>query len=306
MPAAYILLFYSSAILWLVSSMLSRKTMREILAFLSAWGVLFTVPFFITDFPSTLKWQLGLITTAGISILAICYFVLSTEPKPKSIVKAEPIAIIEPEIKMSAFFQTIPPDDDVVRFDYHVKAGEKHIPALEAQVSHGYGRPLMWAALDLRRDTFEQERTGKPVKRISLIPYEEYWFTFVAIRANSRQASMKTINPPTEVPFDPITWKTPFPEVYIRFLGMRKQIEQGWIIGFNKPPWTPLAKPPNLPVDLWPVDSPEGKAMRTKREKQAGRETSDIKYTAVSKDSNMGVSITSPEEEAKKHLPPSP
>jgi hypothetical protein len=301
----FILWFAVLAVAWITLRslpMANHENLQAGAVIILVWGMFFfgilTIPNFI---PTPINLYLDIVVTLVAVVFSAVYFGYFKKKK-----KEPPKAIIEPEIKMHAFFETSPPNDDLVRFDYHVKAGEKHIPVLEVQVSHGYGRPLMWATLDLRRDTFEQERTGNPVKRISLIPYEEYWFTFVAIHANSKQANMKTINPPTEVPFDNITWKTPFPEVYIRFLGMRKQIEQGWIIGFNKPPWTPLAKPPNLPVDLWPVDSPQGQAMRAKREKQAGRETSDIKYTAISKDSNMGVSITSPEEEAKKHLPQSP
>jgi hypothetical protein len=226
----------------------------------------------------------GLATIATV-VFSIVYFGYIKRPKPRA-------PLIEPEIKMHAFFETTPPNPDLVRFDYHIKAGEKHIPALEVQVSHGYDSPLMWASLDLRRDTFGQPRAGKPIKRISLIPYQEYWFTFVSMRAVSHQASMKTIDPPPEVPFESIHWKSVYPIVYIRFLGLRKQIEQSWVVRFNDPPWT--LHPTGigqLPVELFPTTSPEGIAMIEDRERKSGRKTTDAKWTAMSNDPNIGVSM---------------
>ncbi len=265
------------------------------MAILIAWAVLFfgvlTLPQYI---PSPWNAYLAVIITLVAIVFSIVYFLYIKRPKPK-------VTVIEPEIKMHGFFETLAPNQDLVRFDYHIKAGEKHIPALEVQVSHGYGEALMWPNLDLRRDTFEQARTGKPIKRISLIPFQEYWFTFVAIHALSQQGSMKTIDPPPEVPFDNISWKTPYPEVYIRFLGLRKQIEQVWVVRFNPPPWILNS---NLPVDLFPIDSPEAKALIEKRERQAGRETSVVKYTIISGDPNVGMSISRPSSEDTQEKKP--
>ena len=294
MATPFIFLWPLIALAWLL---MVRKTMPDHENLQAVLGIIFgwtaAVGAIATLAPQVLYPYTALVTVVT-AIFAVIYFGYIKRPKKRT-------PLIEPEIKMHGFFETIPPNPDLVRFDYHIKAGEKHIPALEIQVSYGYDSPLMWATLDLRRDSFGQPRTGKPVKRISLIPFQEFWFTFVAIRAFSHHASMKTINPPPEVPFEDIYWKSPYPIVYIRFLGLRKQVEQAWVVRFNDPPWqmhpTGIGQ---LPVELFPATSPEGEAMIKDRERKLETKASNVTWTVVSDNPNIGVSMATHEKSEEK------
>ncbi len=198
----------------------------------------------------------------------------------------------EPHVQMTAFFETGPPNEDQVRFDYKITAGDKHIPTLEVQVAYGYGKPEMWANLDLRRYSFQEVRegkAGKSVKRIPLISHQEYSFTFLSIWAKSQRGNMKVIEPPKEVPFEQICWKSLYPEVYIRFLGLRKLIEESWVIRFNQPPPFTIGHPP---VNLFPAWSPEGKALIAERDKD--RQDKGMQFTISSSSPVLGVAIAIP------------
>ncbi len=238
------------------------------------------------------RWiMIGLVSVGTIVLLLVIAITIWQRRQRKKEVRKE-VPQGEPKVRMSAFYETVPPNEDQTRFDYGIIAGDKHIPALEVQVAYGYGKPEMWANLDLRRYTFEEVRdgkTGKLVKRISLIPHQEYWFTFVSIWAKSRKGNMKVIDPPKEVPFEQIYWKSPYPEVYVRFLGLKRLIEESWVIRFNEPPPFTLDRPP---VDLFPIWSPEAKALIAERDK--GRQDKDMQFTISSSSPVLGVAIATP------------
>jgi len=59
-----------------------------------------------------------------------------------------------PEVRMTGYFETITPNEDQARFDYHIVAGDRNIRGLQVQVAHGYGERLTWATLDLRPYSF--------------------------------------------------------------------------------------------------------------------------------------------------------
>ena len=56
--------------------MIRRKTLKEVIEMLGIWGVLVTVPFLIPEIKFPLNVQLGILTTAGMAIAAIVYFLV--------------------------------------------------------------------------------------------------------------------------------------------------------------------------------------------------------------------------------------
>jgi len=161
------------------------------------------------------------------------------------------------------------------------------------------GQPLTFDPTVL----FEEARLGKggePIREMPLGSHQEYRFTFLSIWAHTQRASFKTIDAQPEIPFGNIYWTSPYPEVYIRFAGLRKEIVEGWVVKFNKPPWKVALNPP---VRLFPTWSPEGKALIAEREKLRKAANADYKVTVYSKNGHVGWgSIGSSQDETKKQV----
>jgi hypothetical protein len=292
MAIPFILWFGIIASAWLLLrfAMAGHDNLEAICAIIVVWGTLFfgvlSLPLYIPQYISP-PWNMHLAVaiTLIIIVFSTVYFAwIKKTPRP-------------PEVRMTAYFETIPPNEDQARFDYHIVAGDRNIRGLQVQVAHGYGEPLTWATLDLRSYSFEEARTrksGKPIKQMPLGSHQDYVFTFLSIWAHSQRASFKTIDPPAEVPFENIYWKSPYPEVYIRFAGLRKEITEGWVVKFNKPPWKPAL---HDPVCLFPISSSEGKALIAEREKMRSSAGLEHKVTVYSKDVALGVSMGSAKSE---------
>jgi hypothetical protein len=298
MAIPFILWFGIIASAWLLLrfAMPGHDNLQAICAIILVWGTFFfgflSLPLYIPQYVSP-PWNvhLAVASTLIIIVFSTVYFAwIKKTPRP-------------PEVRMTAYFETIPPNEDQARFDYHIVAGDRNIRRLRVQVAYGYGEPLTWATLDLRPYSFEEARTrksGKQTKQMRLGSHQDYVFTFLSIWAHTQRASFKTIDPPAEVPFENVYWKSPYPEVYIRFAGLRKEILEGWVVKFNKPPWKPVL---NEPVCLFPISSPEGKALIAEREKMRKLGNLEYKFTIYSKNANLGVnmgSVRSQDETKKK------
>jgi hypothetical protein len=293
MAMPFILRFGPVVAAWLLLrfTMPGHDDLQALGTIILVWAALF---FGVLAIPQIVPppWNVHLavfITLASIALSTI-YFVWIKKPlKP-------------PEVRMTGYFETVPPNEDQARFDYHIVAGDRNVLGLQVQVSHGYGEPPPgWATLDLRPYSFEEARLGKsgePIKQMPLGSHQEYRFTFLSIWAHTQRASFKTIDPPPEIPFESIYWTSPYPEVYIRFAGLRREIVEGWVVKFNPPPWKPVLNPP---VRLFPTWSPEGKALIAEREKMRKTSNVDYKVTIYSKDGHVAIgSIGSSQHETKE------
>lgn len=162
----------------------------------------------------------------------------------------------------------------VSMFDFTVECGDKKVDALEVQVAHGYKLPFdAWANLDLRRYAIEEVEKGKDgqaVTRIEMLRHSLRRFTFVTVWAdNDKRTIMRVVDDSNQAVPMLSRWISPYPELFVKFVGLENPMEKRYIVVFHKPPWisrTKDGKPSNRPAELVDADSERGRKLLIERD----------------------------------------
>lgn len=273
MASPFIWWFVTIALAWLVLKikMPTYERLQAVGLFAAiGLGAVFGV-LTISEIPSPLKWCLATATAVAVFFLAVIYFRYFERAK-------YPLK----EVRLS-------PDTDlsrgIVLYNLTVLTGDNSIDRFEAQVSYGYGVPTRWANLDLREYAPEEllaRKEGKPKKRIPLLANDHVTFTLMGFWSKEARATFGTVASSYSFFFKNVYWLDPFPEIYVRFVGVTEPKEKSYVVSFTK-------DKPDLPVDLFSIETKSAKDCIKKREQIVGRKLADDKITVWNRNKELGV-----------------
>jgi hypothetical protein len=158
-----------------------------------------------------------------------------------------------------------------VRFDLELETSGLSIEALEIHVAADYGRPITFefAPLDLREYVGSEVETGKngePVSRTSLLRYDKKKFTLITFIFKpsgkgdwTRHAYLKVVTDPSKrFKFEDVEFGSLHPVLAVRFVGLRDELEQQYLIVWKEPPWKSVY---DEAIELLDVDSRRAKKL---------------------------------------------
>jgi hypothetical protein len=157
-----------------------------------------------------------------------------------------------------------------LRFDLELETSGLSIEALEIHVAADYGRPITFefAPLDLREYVGREVETGKngePVSRTSLLRYDKKRFTLITFLFKPdgkggwiRRAYLKVVADPSKrFKFEDMEFASLYPKLAMRFVGLRDELEQQYLVVWKEPPWKSVYEA----VELLDVDSRRAKKL---------------------------------------------
>ena len=272
MTSPFILWFGIITLAWLVLrlKMPHYERLQAVGLFALVWLGLFFGLLAIPQIPSPLNLYLAAMATVVVLLLAVVYFGYFERAKyPLKEVR------LSPNIDLSR---------GIVVYNLTVVSGENAIRRFEAQVSYGYGVPTKWANLDLREYSLEElldGKEGKPKKGIPLLRNDQRTFTLVGLWSREDRGTFKTVGTSDGFFFKNIYWLDPFPEIYVKFVGVTEPKGKDYVVSFAKDTQDPS-------VDLFSKETKLAKHCIAKREQIVGRKLADDKITVWNRNKELG------------------
>lgn len=266
MSTSFILLLYVIVWAWLA---FRRKTLDRkdalfgyLALVVGTWAAVFIAPLIPNqEYATAYGQQVFVFSSCGAIILSAVGFLLYLLRR----VELPQISIVK-HVQHSSFQNAF-----TIRFDYIIKTSKASIEGLEVHIASGYGRPSgqTWANLDLRKYEQNEAVIGKAGEFVTQLPFlanDSKQFTFVTFVITpkegggiKRRAYMKVVGTSRRSEYDAVIFGSPYPRIWIRFIGLPERLEKQYIIVYNDPPWADDAI--DKAVELLEADSERAKRL---------------------------------------------